>query len=107
MYKRQAQQHFSRETRQDQLRLIVSGDPADSVVTINQDARMYATVLRAGQSVEHDVQRMRHAWVQLARGRVVANGLAMKAGDGAFGSEAGRITIKAEEDAEFLLFDMA
>ena len=102
-----AQQHFSREARQDQLRLIVSGDPSDSVVTINQDARMFATVLRAGETVQHDVQPTRHAWIQLARGRIVANGVTMRAGDGAYGSMAGRVEIMAEEDAEFLFFDMA
>lgn len=101
------QQQFSNRDRTDQLRLIVSGDPKDSVVTIHQDARIFASVLRAGRTVQHDVLPGRHTWIQVARGQLEINGAAVNAGDGLFGSEPGRIELKARQDAEFLIFDLS
>jgi len=75
-------------------------------VTIHQDASLYATLLEAGQSVEHELRPGRHAWAQVARGAVEINGQSLGQGDGAAASEEERIVITAREPAELLLFDL-
>lgn len=102
-----SQRQFSREERLNQLRLIVSGSGIDGSVAMHQDGRVFAGILEKGASVQHEVWSGRHVWIQVARGRVEANGLALGAGDGAFSSEPGRVDFRATEDAELLVFDLS
>lgn len=48
----------------------------------------------------------RSAYLQLARGRLDLNGEILLAGDAAKLEQVGEVSLLAEEDAEFLLFDM-
>ncbi len=112
------QKTFSKEDKRARLRLIASPDGKDSSVTIHADAAVYAAVLEAGEKVEHRVNAGRHAWIHVARGRVRADGIELKAGDGASASDAGAITIEglgeehgaegraAGEGSEVLVFDL-
>jgi quercetin 2,3-dioxygenase len=68
---------------------------------------MYAGVLAAGEQVEQVVPAGRHAWVQVARGVIELDGETLRAGDGAAIREVGRLTLRAVEPAEVLLFDLA
>ena len=72
-----------------------------------QDAALYATRLDKGQSVSHDLKKGRHAWVQVARGKVALNGLALGEGDGAAVSEEAALKLVGEDGAEVLVFDLA
>jgi redox-sensitive bicupin YhaK (pirin superfamily) len=51
-------------------------------------------------------ERSRRRWLQLARGILTVNGTEMREGDGAAVEDERAIAIKAEIDAEFLLFDV-
>jgi redox-sensitive bicupin YhaK (pirin superfamily) len=101
------QKFFTAEERKDQLRLIASAAAEKGAVTINQDARVYASLLDAGQAINHQLNADRHAWLQLARGGLELNGESLRAGDGAAISKESRVEISAAEDSEFLLFDLA
>lgn len=101
------QKFFADDERQGQLRLIASAAGEDGAVTINQDARVYASRLAAGQSVDQALEANRYAWLQLARGRIEVNGAPLSAGDGAAISKESRVEISAPEDSELLLFDLA
>ena len=94
-----------------QLRLIAGPDPDANprAALIHQDARMYATVLDPGQSLDHAMAAGRHAWVHCATGNATVNGLAFKEGDGASVSEERQLTLRGEgpQGAEILLFDLA
>ena len=98
---------FAEEERRGRLRLIASDDGREGAVTINQDARVYATLLDAGQIVTHSLQPHRHAWLQLARGTVRLNGMELKQGDGAAVSKERELSVSAHDRAELLLFDLA
>ncbi|HYR74699.1 MAG TPA: pirin family protein [Pyrinomonadaceae bacterium] len=98
---------FAEEERRGRLRLIASDDGREGAVTINQDARVYATLLDAGQIVTHSLQPHRHAWLQLARGTVRLNGMELKQGDGAAVSKESELSVSAHDRAELLLFDLA
>jgi redox-sensitive bicupin YhaK (pirin superfamily) len=89
------------------LRLVVAPGGGDGVLDIHQDVRLYASLLDRGASVTHTLGRGRGAWIQVVDGAIEANGQALKAGDGATIEGVDRIDIRATQDAEFLLFDLA
>jgi len=101
---------FSREEKTDRLRLIASHDGREDSTRINQDAKVYASLLSSGKSVELPLQARRHAWVQLVSGELDVNGTRLKKGDGAAISEESNLTlasVSGNDAAEFLLFDLA
>ena len=84
-------------------------DADPSAVHLHQDARMYAALLDAGDSIEHAIASGRHAWVQCASGEIEVNGLALRQGDGLAVSDEARLTLRGTGSAsnELLLFDLA
>ena len=98
---------FSDEEKRNRLRLIVSPDGEEGAVRIHQDAKIYASVLDEGKSVNHLVRTGRHAWVQVAAGAVEINGTELKHGDGAAVSGEAQLVITAAHPSEILLFDLA
>jgi quercetin 2,3-dioxygenase len=97
---------FTDEERRGKLRLIASENGGEGSVTIHQDARVYATLLAAGQSVSHELDTNRYGWIQLTRGSVRLNDVDLKAGDGAAASNESVLKLSAVEAAELLLFDL-
>ena len=102
-----SQKNFPINDRRNRLQLLASHDGRDGSIQIHQDVSLYATALDGGQSVAHELEPGRHAWLQVIRGSVDANGRALNAGDGASVSDESRLTVTAAEDSEFLLFDLA
>ena len=98
---------FTDEEKQNTLRLIVSPDGDEGAVGIHQDARIYASVLDEGKSVNHQITPGRYAWLQVAGGAVELNGTPLKHGDGAAVSQESQLSILANEPSEVLLFDLA
>lgn len=101
------QKQFAEEEKRGRLRLIASPDGAENSVTIHQDARLYTTILEAGEEVAHALPAARHAWVQVVRGEVEVNGERLQASDGASLSEEEAVRLKALAPSEVLLFDLA
>ncbi len=101
------QKLFAAEGKQGKLKLIASRGGDDGSVHINQDVKLYASVLAEGKSVSHDIADGRHAWVQLISGALDVNGYTLEAGDGAAISEEQKLKLMAHENnTEFLLFDL-
>lgn len=101
------QKSFPENEKRGKLRLIASRDAADGSVKINQDARLYVTLLNPGEVVTHELAAGRHGWVQIARGSVELNGRKLGQGDGAAISDEKHLSIKGTTSAEVLLFDLA
>ncbi|WP_293131182.1 pirin family protein [Microcoleus sp. bin38.metabat.b11b12b14.051] len=101
------QREFPLAERRGQLRLVAAHDARDGAVKVHQDVDLYAAVLDKSSRVSHALQPNRHAWVQVARGSILLNGLTLEKGDGAAVSDEAELAIEAAEDAEFLLFDLA
>jgi Pirin-related protein len=100
------QTYFAPEEKKNRLRLVASRTGDEGSVKINQDVSLYASLLDAGETVEHDLAENRYAWLQIVKGKVELNGVGLNAGDGAAVSEEKVLQIKADEDSEFLLFDL-
>jgi quercetin 2,3-dioxygenase len=101
------QREFPSEEARGRLRLLASRAGRDGSVTIHQDAEVYGASLGAGREVVHELRGGRHAWVQVVKGSLTINGVELKAGDGASVSEESKLSIRASEPSEILLFDLA
>ncbi|MCU0543852.1 MAG: pirin family protein [Oscillatoriaceae cyanobacterium Prado104] len=101
------QKEFPLAERHGKLRLVAARDARDGAVKVHQDVDLYAAVLDKNSRVVHTLQPNRHAWVQVARGAILLNGLTLAKGDGAAISDRTEVAIEATEDAEILLFDLA
>ncbi|NTV69970.1 MAG: pirin family protein [Azonexaceae bacterium] len=87
-------------------RLVASPDGADGSTTIGQDARLWASILAPGESIDYRLQRARLGYVQLIHGQLEINGKNLKPGDGAKIADETDLKFLAAEEAEFLLFDL-
>ncbi len=95
------------EQKQNQWHFIAGPDNSGAAVGIYQDARIYASQLTPGFSLDYTLERSRHAWLQVARGEVTVNGTPLKTGDAVASSRATALHITATQDADVLLFDLA
>lgn len=98
---------FPREEKLNRLRLVGSRDGRDGSVTIHQDVDLYASVLEKNKQLSLDGVGARRVFVQVIAGEVDVNGEPLAAGDGAQIEGAESVTIGAQSDAEFLLFNLA
>ncbi|HSI88984.1 MAG TPA: pirin family protein [Pyrinomonadaceae bacterium] len=101
------QTYFPPEEKQGKLRLVASRGGDDGSVHINQDVKLYSSILGNGEEITYDIAEGRHAWVQLISGSLEINGQTLQPGDGAAVSEEKSLTLQsAEDNTEFLLFDL-
>ena len=100
------QKAFPDSEKRGRLRLIGSRDGRDGSVTIHQDVDLYATLLGAGDAVEHAIAPGRGGWVQVARGSVSLNGETLREGDGVAVSTSSDLRIAGLGESEVLVFDM-
>lgn len=102
-----AQKTFSREEKQGRLRVVASPDGRDGSISIHTDAVLHAGLFGAGEAAELPISSGRHAWVQVARGKVRVNGAELSAGDGAALSEEASVRVEGIDGGEVLVFDLA
>ena len=101
------QTYFAPETKTGKLKLVASRAGTDGSVKINQDVRLYSSILSKGEEVTHELAENRHAWLQIVKGSVALKGEILNASDGAAISDETVLKIKSlEDDTEFLLFDL-
>ncbi len=91
------------ETRLD---VIASASGGDHAVAIRSDASISRVVLAAGGALTVPVTRG-HAWLQVARGNVTANGQALAAGDGLAVTDVATFELVSSKGAEALVFDLS
>ena len=103
---RHAEKRFDDDAKRNRLAVLASPDGADGSLPIHQDARILATVLDAGASVDHALAGGRAAWVHVATGAITLNGEVLGPGDSAAITELTDLRIAATEAAEVLVFDL-
>jgi redox-sensitive bicupin YhaK (pirin superfamily) len=101
------QKAFPVEEKLGKLCLLAAPDGRAGAITVHQDVALYVALLESGHEVTHRLAPQRHAWLQVARGAVELNGVALQAGDGAALSAEERLDVRAAGEAEVLLFDLA
>lgn len=99
-----AQQSFPGELLSGRLCLLVSPDGRDGSLLTHPDVLLYATRLAVGETVHQRVPADAPTYVQVARGRVAVNGVALGPGDGAVLSTEKEVVLAGLEATEVLLF---
>lgn len=97
---------FPKDDRSGKFVTLASGYSEDSgALPIRADARVLAAMVRAGETITHDVAPGRHAYLVPATGRIEIDGETFEARDGAAMDGGQTVTITALEDAELVLVD--
>lgn len=100
------QKSFSKESKLNRLKLLVSTEGEQESIRINQNLALYASILESGKSLEYKPGHNAHVWIQLASGQIYVNQTKLNTGDAAALTGTGLLTIEASEEAEFLLLDL-
>lgn len=100
------QKNFSSQEKEGVLRLIGSQEGRDGSVIVDQDIKIYASILNGQPQITYPVSENRIVWVHVARGRVDINKTTFSAGD-AIGVQGETLMIENGRASEILLFDMA
>ncbi|MDH3588980.1 MAG: pirin family protein [Gammaproteobacteria bacterium] len=102
------QRYFPDDGKRDKLCLIASGDARDASLSLSQDVDVYAGTLHRAEPVVHQRKTGRRVWVQIARGALSINDVALGPGDAAAisGDEDKGLRLQAQGEAEFLLIDL-
>ncbi len=103
---RYQQRYFPPESKQNQLRLLVSADGEDYSVLIHQEIKLYASLLDPGYSLSYQFAPEHYGWVQLVRGKMRVNEIELETGDGMAIANPETLEFHSLESAEFLLFDL-
>ncbi len=100
------EKRFSDADKRGCLRLVASNDGRDGSVTIHANAALYAGLFEGKESVTYPLADGRKAYLHVARGAIVVDGLTLTAGDALKIEEPGDIVIESGRAAEILLFDL-
>jgi redox-sensitive bicupin YhaK (pirin superfamily) len=100
------EKNFTVESKLGNLRLIASSDGREGSVLIHQDASIFATILRTGDVVKHELAAGRISYIHVIRGDVTVNGTALKGGDALKITAENLVTLGEATDAEVLVFDL-
>jgi len=88
------------------LQLIASSQGGKNIILFYQDVELYRGLLPKGAGVSFAVRPGRGVWIQMNKGKADLNGHSLSAGDAAAVEHEGEIVFKAQDAAEFLLFDL-
>jgi len=98
---------FPHGERTGQLVALASGRARHKdALPIHQDAAIMAATLSPGQTVTHELDAGRYAYLVNATGKIEVNGVVANARDGLAIKDEPRLAIKALEDSSFLLADV-
>jgi redox-sensitive bicupin YhaK (pirin superfamily) len=101
-----SQKTFDREGRRNRWQLVASPTGEQGSLKIEADAKMYALILDAGQTVKLPVEPNRGVWLQVADGQLTVNDQELKAGDGAAIQKETELTLTAQAPTELIAFDL-
>lgn len=101
------QKSFLKELNSQDKVLVISKEGRDGSISINQDADIYISRLNAGKVLNYKVENKRHAWIQIVKGSLEIDGQVINYGDAIYTSTPRSLEIKANQDSEFILFDLA
>ena len=101
------EQKVDLENASGKFQLMVTPDGHNQTIKVNQDMTLSVAILKAGEEFSHALDSQHYGWLQVAKGNLTLNDLPLQPGDGVAIAKESALNIKAESDAEILLFDMA
>ncbi|MCA8941699.1 MAG: pirin family protein [Planctomycetes bacterium] len=100
------QAEFPLEQRRGRMQRVVSPTGADGSLTVGQDVTLWAGLLDAGDVATAELAPGRRAWLHVARGSLVLNGVEFGPGDGAAIEQETGLRLEGRSGAEFVWFDL-
>lgn len=101
------QKLFPSEEKRNTWRIVGSRDGRDGSLTIHQDVNLLSSELEAGKELDYQFDGRRRGFLQVVRGSIEVDGESLSAGDAIATQDQASLTVRATDDAELLLFDMA
>jgi len=101
------QRRFYTAERTGSLKLIASQGGKQASLSLNQDVRVYSSILHSGSHLVHEFEAGRTAWLHVVKGRILLQDLSLRTGDGVAMIDEGAASFTAQEPSEILLFDLA
>jgi redox-sensitive bicupin YhaK (pirin superfamily) len=101
------QKRFDPQGRLNKLQLVASPDGADGSLTINQDAKIYLATIDHGASLELSGDPERYMWIQVLRGAIALNDIALATSDGAAVSAESLLNLRGTSASEVMVFELA
>ena len=101
------QKLFPPEEKTNQWRLVGSRDGRDGSLTIHQDVNLLSTELEQGNDLAYSFDGRRRGFMQVVRGSVEIEGETVVEGDAVAMQDQEEVSVRALENSELLLFDMA
>jgi len=101
------QKTFTTPEKSGVLRLVASPTGDKGAVLIHADARMYSGLFATDQTASLSLDAHRKAYVQVLRGAMSVNGLAITTGDALLVEDETQLIFSHGQDAEVLVFDLA
>lgn len=101
------QKQFSVAERTGKLLPIAAGQDQPNTVKIHQDATFYVARLNVGDQVMHESATGRKAFIYVIEGEINLNGEIFSTGDQARVTNETQLTIKASQQSEIILIDLA
>jgi len=101
------QKHFSAADKRGQLRLVASNDGREGSVTIHADAAIRVGLFDGDEAATLKLDPARKAYVQVARGSIVAQGQALSQGDALKLEGESELSLVNGDGAEVIVFDLA
>jgi len=100
------QKNFPKADLKGKLRVVASREGADGQVLVHQDVTLLAGTFGAGEAEKYALAPGRHAWLHVARGKLLVNGQELSAGDAVQVSDEGALELSGISESEVLLFDL-
>ncbi|WP_373998054.1 pirin family protein [Bdellovibrio bacteriovorus] len=101
------QKSFEEDLNSKDMVLVISKEGREGSISINQDADLYISRMKAGKNLEFKMRPSRHVWIQAIKGQINVNGQTLEIGDALKISQEQVLNMSANQDSEFMLFDLA
>ncbi|OFZ30678.1 MAG: quercetin 2,3-dioxygenase [Bdellovibrionales bacterium RIFCSPHIGHO2_01_FULL_40_29] len=101
------QKSFEADLNSKNLVLVVSQDSRDGSIGIKQDADLYISRLKKQEQLEFKVRPTRGVWIQVVQGKITLNETEISTGDAMSFENEELLKIKALDQSEFMIFDLA
>lgn len=102
-----AQKDYMPSLRRNQLLLVASEKETATSISLQQDVDIWLGRLDASKGVEHQIASGRKVWLQSISGHLNIYGKSVKGSDAMAVEDEPSLYIRAEEDSEFLIFDVS
>ena len=99
--------HYPYWDRRGHLQLIASPDGSAASLSLQEDVRIYSSVLDRGHHLVHELSAGRGGWLHVVAGKILLVDQTLEAGDGASLDDELAVSLTALKASEILLFDLA